>query len=223
MLDSKKGKKVEIIFFAVVALLVIARLYQVLGQNRGAPPPFVNNGQNKPDAFGNNDTSEQKEIAPHPSLMPPLGEDKPYVAPTFSQYGDLAPKILEIVRYDNSFDPQNFTTQAYSAYETIITAFSTGDENTLQPLLSDNVFTAYKAAIEARRATGGGKIDIIRLLTPTIKDISINGKIATIDVLFQSTLTESNAKPRAVNEIWSFERNLGSKNPIWKLIAVEPA
>ena len=223
MLDSKKGKKVEIIFFAVVALLVIARLYQVLGQNRGAPPPFVNNGQNKPDAFGNNDISEPKEIAPHPSLMPPLGEDKPYVAPTFSQYGDLAPKILEIVRYDNGFDPQNFTAQAYSAYETIITAFSTGDENTLQPLLSDNVFTAYKSAIEARLATGGGKIDIIRLLTPSIKDISINGKIATIDVLFQSTLTESNAKPRAVNEIWSFERNLGSKNPIWKLIAVEPA
>jgi predicted lipid-binding transport protein (Tim44 family) len=222
MLNIRKGKKVEIIFFAVVALLVIARLYQVLGQSRGAPPPFVNNGQNKTDTFGNPELSEQKE-ATHPSLNPPMGEDKPIVAPTFSQYGDLAPKILEIVRYDNSFDPKVFSTQAYSAYETIITAFSTGDLDTLKPLLSDNVFNAYKAAIDARNTTGGGKIDIIRLLTPEIKDISVSGKIANIDVLFQSTLTESNAKPRSVNEIWSFERNLGIKNPIWKLIAVEPA
>ena len=214
----------EIIFFAVVALLVIMRLYQVLGQNRGAPPPFINNGQNqdKNDAFNNSKIIDIK-INSHPALTPPMGEDKPYVPPTYAEYGDLAPKIFGIIKYDAAFEPKLFNSQAYSAYETIITAFSTNDKATLKPLLSDKVYAAYDAAMDARQQNGEGKIDIIRLMQPEIKDISLDGKVANIDVLFQSTLTESNAKPHSVKEIWTFERDLGARSPIWKLIAVEQA
>ena len=222
MLFGSEVLKVEILFFAVVALVVLARLYQVLGQNRGAPPPFINNNQNnQADTFNlqKDNSLETKEI--NPSLIPPMGEDRPYVAPNFSQYGDLAPVILKIRESDNSFDPKVFLNNASAAYEAIITAYSKGDEAALKPLLSDTVFTAYQSAMAGRKEAGLGLIEIIRLLTPELQNISLNGKIAAIEVLFQSTLTESNAKPRAIKEIWTFERDLSSKNPIWKLIEVE--
>lgn len=209
----------EIVFFAVVACLVLVRLYQVLGQNRGAPPPIV-----KDNYVGPNMNS---------GLVKPIIDEKPeeafvpkiesQITALENEYGIMAPKIAELISAEPNFNPKVFEEVSGRAYEAIVTAYSTGDTKTLESLLTPNVFVAYQNIIAERAKNNGKKIDIVRLADPKIKDVEfINGN-AQIDISFAATLVEEGQKPINTQEIWTFERKIPSKDPIWKLCAVATA
>jgi predicted lipid-binding transport protein (Tim44 family) len=207
---------VEIVFLAVVACLVLARLYQVLGQDNGARPPA------QPD----------KLIAPdlHNNIIRPVIDEKTDEKPVENikteqeilseKYGSLSEKIEAVRKIDKNFDPNAFEIGAARAYEAIVTAYGAGDLDALKTLLTPNVFEAYKSAVEARE-TGSAKIDIVRVSEPTIREIEIGANLIRIDVAFSATLVEGQKKPRNTDEIWSFEK--APNMQIWHLCAVETA
>lgn len=208
----------DIVFFAIVAGLVLARLYQVLGQNHGAPPPIAkdNLGSLPAEALRKANIANEIDDAP---LLEPIDPLKDYQ----EKYGDLIAKISDLRTLDPNFDPLQFESQAGAAYEAILSAYSSGDEAALAPLVSDEVLGAYRELMAERANSGANRIDIVRLADPLIKDIEISNKLVSIDVNFSATLVEAPHSPRNTQEVWTFSRNLDSKDWVWRLIAVETA
>ncbi len=208
----------ETIFFAVVAILVLGRLYQVLGQNHSLPP---NIGEKIiPQKAQNNFIDE--------NIIPDVNEEVLIKAPSQeevlkSHWGPLYDNIVAIKKADGNFDPQNFLKGAGFAYETIINSYGNNDEASLKPLVSEKVFSAFYAAMQQRKLEKKGKIDIIKFAEPILKSIDFdnNSKIANIDVEFDATLASPGENNRSIKEVWTFERKVNTKDPIWRLIAVE--
>jgi predicted lipid-binding transport protein (Tim44 family) len=204
----------DIIFFAVVAALVLGRLYQVLGQNRGAEPP-ANRGAN-----------------PMPSALKPVppidgrpldedGADNVVELRPRTYDGPGAAGITAIGAIDRSFSPETFIEGARQAYAMIVTAYGSGDEAALKPLVDQDVFEVYQGVMAQRRADNAPKIEVTRLSEAKIVDAELTGKMARIDVAFSADLAEGGDGLRAVDEIWTFERATDSRSPNWLLGAVQ--
>lgn len=203
----------EIIFFAVVAALVLGRLYQVLGQNRGAEPP-----PRRPVTNFTADPSAAQSGAP--DVNEGDGTNVIQLKPKVYD-GPGAAGILAISASQKGFSPEVFIDGARQAYGMIVTAYGSGDEATLKPLVDQDVFEAYQASMMERRASGAAKIEVVRVADAKIVDASLNGKIATIDVAFSADLADGGDGLRAADEIWTFERAMDSRDPNWLLSAVQ--
>lgn len=214
----------EIVFFAIVAGLVLARLYQVLGQKTGAPPPVVKDPSLKEGGFPQNPkVIDGLPINAEPMEFGDAMAEFGKIQVLEKKYGDLFSKISQMRQIMPDFDPIVFETNVTLAYEAIISAYSRGDEAALKPLVNDEVFAAYSAQMQSSGKSENTLSEIVKLSDPEIRDIEINEKSAQIDVYFSATLKDVNSTPRNTQEIWTFERIIGSNSPIWRLIAVETA
>lgn len=204
----------EILFFAVVAALVLGRLYQVLGQNRGAEPPPM-----RQPRFGLPENSAEKADGEE------SGDEggKVLTFPVREYDGPAAVGLKAIASAQRGFNAATFLEGAKSAYEMIVTAYGAGEEETLKDLVDADVFEAYKTAMEERRAAGAPKIEVIRLSDAKIVEAELDGKIARIDVAFSSDLADGGDGLRAADEVWTFERAVDARDPNWLLSAVRTA
>jgi predicted lipid-binding transport protein (Tim44 family) len=209
----------EILFYAVVAALVLGRLYQVLGTRTGAEPPPVNErakhplGSEAASRYGLDQPDEDRtgEAKPELALVP---------APDTSPLG-LG--LADIARRDRSFDPDAFASGARAAYEMIVTAYGRGDTETLKTLVDADVFDAYAAAITERNASGARPIEVVRVSDTTLKNAELDGSIARIGVHFSADLQDGGDGLRPTDEVWTFERDVTSKRPDWVLVGVDAA
>src|SRR5260370_42433185 len=64
----------------------------------------------------------------------------------------VAEGLSRLRRADPSFDPSHFIEGARAAFEMIVAAFAKGDKAVLRPLLSDEGFQQFAAAIDERVA-----------------------------------------------------------------------
>lgn len=120
------------------------------------------------------------------------------------------------------------------AYEMIVMAFADGDRKTLKGLLSREVYEGFDAAITDREAKGEvvkstfvgiEKADIVHA---ELKDNEENITVRIISQLISATydkegkLIDGDADSVAeVNDLWTFSRDIRSRDPNWKLIATE--
>ena len=205
----------EIILYAVLALIVGAMLFSVLGKNVGyggddeAPEDFSK-------ALGSN-------LKPEPSK------------PAFKYEGPGAQGLALIHKADPDFTVAKFLDGAKQAYSMILEAFADGDKDTLQMLLNPEVYKAYEAAIDERAAKGLRQTtDLARLIDAEIVNANRSGKTGRIDVLYDAELATAILNEDGevvdgdletlsrVKEVWGYERTLGAKNPNWILCSVEP-
>jgi predicted lipid-binding transport protein (Tim44 family) len=204
----------EILFFAVVAALVLGRLYQVLGQNRGAEPPANRNVSNLSSPLAQKAAGTDDEI---------VDNDDDKVIPIRPRVydGPGAAGITAISAIDRSFSPEIFLEGARQAYSMIVTAYGSGNEAALKELVDQDVFEVYQGVMSQRRAENAAKIEVVRLSEAKIVDAELDGKIARIDVAFSADLAEGGDGLRAADEIWTFERATDSRSPNWLLGAVQ--
>lgn len=190
----------EVVILAAVAVVVIGRLLSVLGQRRGAEPP----PQPAPVEVG---AGSGGGLSPAPT------------APTYAG----PPGVIAIMQADPGFDPARFLTGARAAYESIVAAFAAGDRAALQPLLNPRVFEAYARAIEERDASGAKGPELVRLKTAEIVDARMEGDVARLSVRFEAELAEGAYGLRETKERWTFERDIRSRDPNWRLSSVAQA
>jgi predicted lipid-binding transport protein (Tim44 family) len=204
----------EIIFFAVVAALVLGRLYQVLGQNRGAEPPperSVSDFRAQPSGSTKADISPDSDSdASNVIHLKPKAYD-----------GPGAQGLAAIAAQQRGFSPESFIDGARQAYAMIVSAYGSGDEAALKPLVDQDVFEAYQAVMAQRLADNAHKIEVVRISDAVILDAELDGRTARIDVSFTADLAEGGDGLRAADEVWSFERIIDSRNPNWLLSAVQ--
>jgi predicted lipid-binding transport protein (Tim44 family) len=148
----------------------------------------------------------------------------------------LADKLLTLHRADSSFEPQGFLEGARQAYEMIVTAFAGGDRKTLRPLLASEVYDGFAGVMDEREARGERvEQSFIGIERVDLLDAEVKGSMAHVTVKFVSELISATLdkageivagdtkRINEVTDIWTFARDIGSRDPNWKLIATEAA
>jgi len=202
----------EVILYAAIATIVCVMLYTVLGKSVGQGPE---SGLDAKKMLGAN--------GKEPAIIAPVNDEPPS-------------GLDAIAKMDPNFSPAFFIDGAKAAYSMILEAFAAGDREQLKSLLTPDVYRVYAQAIEDREAQNLTQVtDLGRLRKTSIKDAALNGKIAIISVLYESELTsalmdkEGNVVQgdpdilSSVSETWTYERDLKSSDPNWRLSDVAPS
>jgi predicted lipid-binding transport protein (Tim44 family) len=186
---------IGILIAAMVAGVVLFRLYTVLGRRTGHEPQH----------------EQQAPRAPAPTaLRAPSAPEAP------PPEGACARGLLDIELADPSFDRNHFLGGARAAYEIIQKAYADADRLALRPLLSDEVYAAFEREIAARP---GAPDRMTGIIDARIVGASLEGKLADITVGFRTNFTGPDGTQREVADHWSFARTIGAPDPNWTLVA----
>ncbi len=224
-----------------VAVIIFLRLRSVLGTRTGNErrydpyTPAEGAGQTR-------DEQSNGKIIPLPGRETELSDaanaNEPEHEPVWSgiaQEGtDLAKGLEDIVAQDNEFSPQQFLEGARIAYEMIVTAFAEGDKKALKPLLSKDVFSGFEGAIDTRTEAGESldtrfvSIDKVEMTAATLIARKASVTVRFVSDMITATLDREgrviDGDPKQIQEvtdIWTFEREAGSTDPNWRLVATE--
>lgn len=200
----------EVLILTAIALFVLFRLYVALGRDDGPPE-----GRTRPEPGSVPPAVPEAEQAQTMPAQSDYDEE-----PVFT--GPAAGGLEEIYRADRSFHPRQFLQGARGAYEMIVDAFARGDRTALRPLLDDDVYEAWDAAITQREAAGSEAWRLLRTKRAEIESADLDGEIARVTVRYEAELGDGE-KVKTAREIWTFMRNVTSSDPNWLLDDVEIA
>lgn len=215
-------RMMEILFFAALTGYMIFRLWSVLGKRTGfeAPPPPKNVDRDVDNVIALPIRSSQKQQSPQDP--PSLSELNP----------SIEKGLKEIQGVDPTFRLDHFLKGAITAFEMIVEAFATGDKSTLKSLLNSSVFKSFMGVLQDREEAGQTvETKIVDLKDPEIISIDIKGKREQITLKFVSEqiIVTKDAEGKildnpahltlTMNDIWTFSRLIGSKDPNWVLVA----
>src|SRR6195952_2412042 len=128
-----------ILLFAVVAGVILFRLYTVLGRRTGHEP--APREQLRPSGNAPSDAPGKDNVIPLPTRAEQIAA-RP-AAP-------VARGLFDVKLADKGFETEHFIAGAKAAYELILTAFARGDRAQLKPLLAGEVFAAFDQVIVGR-------------------------------------------------------------------------
>lgn len=220
------------IIFLALAVFIFLRLRNVLGQRTGAErPPF--------DRAARDMANGQDNVVPMPGsqVEPPLAPSADPV-PTADRWKDiaepgtpLAQGLDAIAAQDSSFEPKGFLTGARSAYEMIVLAFANGDRRALKDLLAPEVLDGWESVISAREKneqkteTRFVSIDKSELVSAEARDKSAMVTVRFVSQMISVTRDKTGAvvdgnpeKVSDITDIWTFARDIASRDPNWKLV-----
>lgn len=224
------------IIFLALAVFIFLRLRSVLGQRTGRerPPydPYATRDAARPAAENVVALPKRAPDATKTSEQPtePVERWKGIAEP-----GSVAATGLDaIAAAEADFDAKHFLTGARAAYEMTVTAFAEGDRRTLRNLLSRDVAEGFEAAITERESRGETvESRFVSIDAADITAAEMRGRSAQITVRFVSQLVSvtrdkagnvidgSADKVTDVTDVWTFARDLSSRDPNWKLAATE--
>jgi predicted lipid-binding transport protein (Tim44 family) len=229
---------VDIILFAMIAAFLVLRLRSVLGRHKddGRPTPRPQDRtedriQNEP--FPQPSNGGDETVIPLPERMRrPRAETPLEDAAPAGPAGPLDKAVAEIRAHDSSFTLTLFVSGARTAFEMIVQAFAEGDRKTLKQLLSSDVYENFDSAMRGREARNE-KLEntLIRIVSTDASEAEVEHDIASITVKIvseQVNVTKSatgevvDGNPNhiaEVTDIWTFSRDLRSRDPNWKLVA----
>lgn len=236
------------IIFLALAVFIFMRLRSVLGQRTGRerPPYDPYSRQDPAKAPAGSDARADKVVnfpersgEPAPASSVPAEADEP-AAPRWSGVAEIGSAVANgldaIAAQERGFDAQHFLAGARSAYEMIVLAFANGDRRALRDLLAKDVFDGFSAAISERESRGETmETRFVAIDKADIIDAQVKGRTGQITVRFVSQLISvtrnaagevTDGDPESVadvTDVWTFSRDLGARDPNWKLVATEAA
>ncbi len=240
---------IEILFWAAIAVFLVLRLHATLGSRTGhdrkaEKPPHP--GSPDPKVISLDSKRPPEDTTPPDNITPDnMTPDTATVAAlhhgkTTQQLLDpdspLALGLRAIIGRDDSFDSAAFLNGAATAFDMIITAFASGDRETLKNLLSVKVFDNFNRAITTREADGNSlETTLVALSNAELVSARQQDDRALLDVSFvseQITVTRNSAgeiiagdpnSVRQIRDLWIFARDLQSENPNWELVETRTA
>lgn len=228
---------VQIVILAMIAAFLGLRLYSVLGRRperdeepmrRRIEQPDPSAKPHQPGSMGNARSAETGALAPRPrELAAPEAQ-------TFDNSAEAG--VRAIIAADRRFDVAQFLAGAKGAYGMILEAFWRGDKEELAQLCDADVYEGFASAIDAR-ANACETIDarLIRIEEARIIGASIEGTTARIAVRFLADIASvtRDAEGHVVagslddaidaRDLWTFRRDLTSRDPDWLLDETDEA
>jgi len=232
------------LLFLVLAVVIFIRLRNVLGRRTGNErqpfDPYSAPNQKRLDAPKNNEpvvALPRGRSAPLRETSVPSVEDiEARLGSHAAKDSPLARSLTQLMHADPTFDPGHFLNGAKTAYEMIVMSFAEGDEGALKQLLSTEVFEGFESAIRERESRGEKvESNLVGIDKADIIESDVKNRTAYVTVKFVSELISVTRdaegevvegdpkKVRELNDIWTFARDIASKNPNWKLVATESA
>ena len=212
---------IDLILFGMIAAFLVLRLKGILGRRAGFERPAA---QAVPP--------REAQAAP----MQPAGRDAAIATRTIPEPASATGQtLMRMKALDSAFEPGSFLDGAEKAFQMIVRAFAAGERAALRPLLSDDTYHAFEAAIATREKAGHAQITDIRAIhAMTIERADIRGTTGAITVRFvsdQVNLTQDQAghpvtgtdAVTEINDLWTFERDLNLTDPAWHLVAARSA
>jgi predicted lipid-binding transport protein (Tim44 family) len=216
------------IILLAIAAIVMWRLWSVLGTRTGQEkPPIVLHpmpDQPKPkipDLQQDNQVQDQAPVVPVWQGHAEAGSE-------------LAKGFEAIATRSPGFTVPSFIGGASGAYEMVLEAFSNGNKAALKNLLSRELNDSFVAAIDARNAKGHTmKFQFVGVKSAKITRAALNGNKAQVEVDFASEMISATHDKsgsvvdgddkaiRLVTDLWTFERDVTSRDPNWKLVATD--
>jgi predicted lipid-binding transport protein (Tim44 family) len=226
------------IIFVALAVLIFLRLRSVLGQRTGRErPPYDPYSARDAVRTSTNDNkvvtlpSRTAEAASAPATDPPAPDRWKGITEPGSA---IARGLDAVAGVDRGFDPAHFLAGARAAYEMIVTAYAQADRRNLRNLLSREVFDGFDAAMREREGRGEqAETRFVSIDKAEVTGAELRGRIAQITVRFVSQLVSvtrdrsgavidgSPDKVTEVTDVWTFARDISSRDPNWKLVATE--
>jgi len=196
---------IDIIIFAVVALLLFLRLFLVLGQKKGKAGEDITIIKSKDANYTNNSLTDfEVEVNGTTNLE------------------------AKIKIFDPNFSKESFVKYAEEQFKKIFNAYSRGDNHELSKMINIDIlkkFAYSMSMIEENKCTHN--LQIIKSEPPQIESINIVGNIAEIKVKFIAELICSianskgqilaghDSKVERLNQIWTFSRELKFEDSPW--------
>lgn len=227
----------DIIFFAVVAVFILVRLKNVLGQKTDEDDKRRQERYRKHQTVKDSSAKVIEFPGKQKAPIPEPFEELKVVSPNIAT--GLDAKVMEVVAsvtaVDKGFTLAWFMMGAKKAFEMILEAFSKGDEKMLGNLLSKEIFQEFQSDLKAQAdAKRKRDITLVSILDCSVVDASVQNGIASFTVKFISEqirvtrdletekIVEGNASQiDRVEDVWMFNRPIRSSSPNWQLVAVD--
>ena len=216
----------DIIILLVVVVLVFSKLKSLLGT--------------RPDNFEQRKISDENAAKIFDMIVKEAEKNAAAEARNMEKEEVQVPEeelseIDKVLAKIPGFNREKFLTGAERAFEIIISAFSKGDVETLEMLVSKSLLKKFQEIIEKRKAEGitsetdfigfddveiiNAKISKCEVAKITVRFVSeqVNilknkdGEVIEGDENFIQNITDS----------WTFERALTSTNPNWLLVSTK--
>ncbi|MBO0764658.1 MAG: Tim44 domain-containing protein [Hyphomicrobiaceae bacterium] len=243
------GIDVVTLIIVVLAVAIFIKLVSVLGRRTGHEQTRIERyraqqearqhngelvGQDKVVTLPRRERDEEEE--PPAASQPAQADGEQRMRDFAGGDNEVGQALVDIFRADPAFDPDHFLQGAKAAYEIIVTAFAEGNRRTLKTLLNAEVYDGFTGAI-ADRERRGEQIDqsFVGIKSADLVEADLKGGVAQLTVKFVSELISAtrdragvviNGDPkriREVTDIWTFAREVPSRDPNWKLIATQAA
>jgi predicted lipid-binding transport protein (Tim44 family) len=213
------------IVLLLAVLAVFWRLKTMLGQRTGFEKPPID--------FSPLSKQAQTEAAARPVETTRLpGDEKRPVWEGFVAADSLAAQGLEdIAAATPDFAVKPFLEGAKLAYEMVQNAFAKGDKKSLQPLLSPEVMAGFAQVIDDRQRQGHTQsMQFVGVKHADIVSAGVVNNRAEITLRLVGEMVSAvtdragnviEGNPQALREVfdtWTFERDIHSRNPNWRII-----
>ena len=240
---------VSTLLFLVLAVVIFLKLRSVLGRRTGHEQSRYERYKAQQEAAQRNGKlagqdkvvtlprREREELEPRPVAEPQVRADvEERVKGLAAGNAGIAKGLLDIVRADETFEPDTFLKGARAAYELIVTAFAESNRKTLKSLLSREVYDGFAGAITDRESRGE-QVDqsFVGIKSADVVEAELKNGMAQVTVKFVSELISATRdkggeviagdpkRIKEVTDIWTFAREVASRDPNWKLIATQAA
>lgn len=218
---------VEVVILAMIAAFLGLRLYSVLGRRpeQNEEPMRGRIEQTDPARTARPATPK---IAENATLTPRPREGVDVERPGLIPGAENG--VRAIVAADRRFDVGLFLVGARGAYGMVLDAFWRGDKDELAQLCDRDVYEGFVGVIDAREAAGETiENKLIRIEEATIVAAEFAAPVARISVHFRADIAaltrdkDGNVIAGSLhdavesNDVWTFSRDLTSRDPDWLL------
>jgi predicted lipid-binding transport protein (Tim44 family) len=215
-----------IVVLAMIFALLALRLYAVLGRRSEQEQP-----RQLPA------TIDDAKVVQRPLVRPASDSNLP--APGIAESAvaiPAQPGLRALIAADRSFDVAQFMSGARSAYGMILEAFWKGDRETLRQFCNADILNAFETSIEEREAAGHVLANrLVRIDSALIDEVRVDGGVALVSVRFSADIAAitrdkdgtiiAGSMDDAVStqDIWTFSRDVRSRDPNWLLVETDEA
>jgi predicted lipid-binding transport protein (Tim44 family) len=237
------------LLFLVLAVVIFIKLRSVLGRRTGHEETRLERYKAQQEARRRNGElvgqdkvvtlprREREEAEPRPATAQAAAADGEQRVREFAAgNSEVSQVLVDIYRADSTFDPDHFVQGAKAAYEIVVTAFAEGNRRTLKNLLNGEVYDGFNGAI-VEREKRGEQIDqsFVGIKAADLVEAELKAGVAQLTVKFVSELISATRdragvvisgdpkRIREVTDIWTFAREMASRDPNWKLVATQAA
>jgi predicted lipid-binding transport protein (Tim44 family) len=222
------------IIFLVIAVVIFMRLGSVLGRRTGNEPSPYDPRVKAPRGTARNDNVVSLPPRERGSAPSPAAPDLEPLARHAAPGTPLHDSLVAVANAAPGFDLEHFLSGARAAYEMVVTSFAEGDRATLKNLLAPDVYDGFVAAIAEREGRGHkAELTFVGIEEAKLNSAEFDGRTARLGVRFVSDLISATrdkdgqvvegeaTEVQTIRDVWTFARDVTSRDPNWKLVATE--